>query len=53
MRASYGTLFKYIKNVATASEGCVTDEINADLTAVGAFTPPAVPAAEASSKVSL
>ena len=28
LRASYGTLFKYINNVATASQGCVTDEIN-------------------------
>ena len=25
-RANQGTLFKYIQNVATASEGCVTDE---------------------------
>ncbi|CAN0246917.1 unnamed protein product [Hapterophycus canaliculatus] len=24
--ATKGTLFKYIKNVASASEGCVTDE---------------------------
>ncbi len=28
LRSSNGTLFKYIQNVATASEGCVTDEIN-------------------------
>ena len=36
LRASYGTLYKYIKNVATASEGCVTDEggPNADAEAV-------------------
>ena len=27
LRSSQGTLFKYIQNVATASEGCVTDEI--------------------------
>merc|ERR1712176_344029 len=26
LRVSYGTLFKYIQTVATASEGCVTDE---------------------------
>lgn len=26
LKASRGTLFKYIKNVKTASEGCVTDE---------------------------
>ena len=25
-RTSQGTLFKYIQNVATASEGCVTDK---------------------------
>ena len=25
-KASRGTLYKYIKNVATAAEGCVTDE---------------------------
>jgi len=28
LRVSKGTLFKYIQNVATASEGCVTDEFN-------------------------
>ena len=28
LRSSNGTLFKYIQNVATASEGCVTDEFN-------------------------
>jgi dihydroxy-acid dehydratase len=27
LRASQGTLFKYIQSVATASEGCVTDEV--------------------------
>jgi len=27
LRADQGTLFKYIQNVATASEGCVTDEV--------------------------
>jgi len=30
LRASSGTLFKYIQNVATASEGCVTDEIQGE-----------------------
>ncbi len=25
-KANRGTLYKYIKNVKTASEGCVTDE---------------------------
>jgi len=28
LRVSKGTLFKYIQTVATASEGCVTDEVN-------------------------
>jgi dihydroxy-acid dehydratase len=27
LKATYGTLFKYIQSVATASEGCVTDEV--------------------------
>lgn len=27
LRSTHGTLFKYIQCVATASEGCVTDEI--------------------------
>jgi dihydroxy-acid dehydratase len=27
LRVSQGTLFKYVQNVATASEGCVTDEV--------------------------
>lgn len=27
LRSSFGTLFKYIQSVATASEGCVTDEV--------------------------
>mmetsp|Transcript_14192 Transcript_14192/g.20267 ORF Transcript_14192/g.20267 Transcript_14192/m.20267 type:complete len:646 (-) Transcript_14192:163-2100(-) len=27
LRCTQGTLFKYVQNVATASEGCVTDEI--------------------------
>jgi len=26
LKAKRGTLYKYIKNVKTASEGCVTDE---------------------------
>ena len=26
LKASRGTLYKYIKNVASASKGCVTDE---------------------------
>jgi dihydroxy-acid dehydratase len=27
LRVTQGTLFKYVQNVATASEGCVTDEV--------------------------
>lgn len=34
LRANQGTLFKYIQNVATASEGCVTDEVKTDAAAV-------------------
>lgn len=30
LKATQGTLFKYIKNVSTASEGCVTDEDTVD-----------------------
>lgn len=43
LRSSYGTLFKYIQNVATASEGCVTDEVGtksaADMVAAAPKTP--------------
>jgi len=28
LKSSFGTLFKYIQNVGTASEGCVTDEFS-------------------------
>ena len=41
LRASQGTLFKYIQNVATASGGCVTDEVSAssDVATAAAKTP--------------
>lgn len=42
LRVSAGTLFKYIQNVATASEGCVTDEVddeNTIATVASAKTP--------------
>jgi len=43
LRTSQGTLFKYIQNVATASEGCVTDEVGtksaADIIAAAPKTP--------------
>ena len=35
LRATQGTLFKYIQCVATASEGCVTDEIGGSKSAAG------------------
>jgi dihydroxy-acid dehydratase len=34
-RVSYGTLFKYIHSVSTASEGCVTDEWDSNKNAQG------------------
>lgn len=43
LRASQGTLFKYIQCVATASEGCVTDEVvGADEIAKAAPKTPAI-----------
>mmetsp|Transcript_11177 Transcript_11177/g.18441 ORF Transcript_11177/g.18441 Transcript_11177/m.18441 type:complete len:640 (+) Transcript_11177:79-1998(+) len=41
LRASQGTLFKYIQCVATASEGCVTDEVgdSANVAAAAPKTP--------------
>lgn len=43
LRVNQGTLFKYIQNVATASEGCVTDEVGnksaADIAAAAPKTP--------------
>jgi len=50
LRASQGTLFKYIQCVATASEGCVTDEVGtatADEIASAAPKTPAVAELEA------
>jgi hypothetical protein len=50
LRASQGTLFKYIQNVATASEGCVTDEVGTKSAAeisTGAPKTPAVAELEA------
>jgi dihydroxy-acid dehydratase len=53
LRASYGTLYKYIKNVATASEGCVTDEVNdeAEVASYGKYSPPHVPAGSPEAKL--
>ena len=48
LRTTQGTLFKYVQNVATASEGCVTDEIiNDQAAAVAAPKTPAVAELEA------
>lgn len=41
-RSTQGTLFKYIQSVATASEGCVTDEVDGE--AVAATAAPKTPA---------
>ena len=49
LRVSSGTLFKYIQCVATASEGCVTDEYKsgAGIVAMAAPKTPAVAELEA------
>merc|ERR1719223_1807857 len=47
LRSSNGTLFKYIQNVATASEGCVTDEVNNASEVIAAPKTPAVAELEA------
>jgi dihydroxy-acid dehydratase len=46
LRATFGTLFKYIQNVATASEGCVTDEIGNASAAEISSAAPKTPAVE-------
>jgi dihydroxy-acid dehydratase len=46
LRATFGTLFKYIQNVATASEGCVTDEIGTASAAEISSAAPKTPAVE-------
>jgi len=47
LRVSQGTLFKYIQSVATASEGCVTDEIDNTSNVQAAVKTPAVVELEA------
>eukprot|EP00979_Chaetoceros_neogracilis_P005862 scaffold1133_cov294-Chaetoceros_neogracile.AAC.7 len=47
LRTSQGTLFKYIQNVATASEGCVTDELITMTNVQAATKTPAVVELEA------
>ena len=52
LRSSQGTLFKYIQCVATASEGCVTDEIGTASAASIAEAAPKTPAvAELENKI--
>lgn len=47
LRVNKGTLFKYIQTVATASEGCVTDEVNDAMDVTAATKTPAVAELEA------
>ncbi|KAL3945640.1 MAG: hypothetical protein SGBAC_000296 [Bacillariaceae sp.] len=52
LRSSQGTLFKYIQGVATASEGCVTDEISTASASEIADAAPKTPAvAELEAKI--
>lgn len=50
LRASQGTLFKYIQCVATASEGCVTDEVG-DVAQTAAAAPKTPAVAELEAKI--
>jgi len=47
LRSGSGTLFKFIQNVATASEGCVTDEVQTSEVVSAAPKTPAVAELEA------
>ena len=52
LRANQGTLFKYIQCVATASEGCVTDEIlDGDAQAIASAAPKTPAIAELEAKI--
>jgi len=52
LRVKKGTLFKYIQCVATASEGCVTDELGLSAGVMGAVASPKTPAvAELEAKI--
>ena len=44
LRTSQGTLFKYVQCVATASEGCVTDEVGTASAAAIVEAAPKTPA---------
>lgn len=52
LRSSFGTLFKYIQAVRTASEGCVTDEVDDASASDSAGASPKTPAvAELEAKI--
>jgi dihydroxy-acid dehydratase len=51
LRATQGTLFKYIQTVATASEGCVTDEIVSTNSVVNLAAPKTPAVAELEAKI--
>jgi len=52
LRATFGTLFKYIQSVSTASEGCVTDELGTGSVSEIAAAAPKTPAmAELENKI--
>lgn len=53
LRSSYGTLFKYIQCVSTASEGCVTDEAGKKMSplSVAAAAPKTPAVAELEAKI--
>jgi hypothetical protein len=51
LRASQGTLFKYIQCVATASEGCVTDEVGTKSTGIAMAAPKTPAVAELEAKI--
>ena len=51
LRAVQGTLFKYIQSVATASEGCVTDEVDSAATEHVTAAPKTPAVAELEAKI--
>lgn len=55
LRASYGTMFKYIHMVGTASEGCVTDELYDEMASIDrsvVFAPKTPSVVELEAKIS-
>lgn len=51
LRATQGTLFKYIQCVSTASEGCVTDEVDPSAIGVAQASPKTPAVAELEAKI--